>query len=114
MMRTPLPPRSSATRKAPAFRLLRGAVPACLLAGALLAAGCGEDNQSVPEHFASGARPAPVPAADVAAPPAELPPAPPAEPVVQPPPPAVSPAAATPEQGRAPAAAAAPSTPGKP
>jgi len=105
-----------------AFRLLRGAAPALLLAGALLAAGCGEDNQSVSEHYPSGARPAPVPAADVAAAPAELPPAPPAEPVVQPPPPPASPAAATSEKdqgapaekGRAATAAAAPSPPGKP
>ena len=64
-------------------RWLLGA--AALLLPALLAAGCGQDNQRVPEDFPSGARPAPVSAADLAAGQAELPPPPPAEPVVEPP-----------------------------
>jgi hypothetical protein len=65
-------------------RRLTGAATAGLLLGALLVAGCGEDNQRVPENFPSGARPAPLPAVDLAAGAAELPPPPPAEPEVQP------------------------------
>jgi len=71
--------------------------PAVLLVGSLMAAaGCGEDNQRVPEDFPSGARPAPLPpgaGADLAAGRAELPAPPPAEPSVAPTPPAKNPAA---------------------
>jgi hypothetical protein len=72
-------------RKASACRRSLGA--AALLLCALLAAGCGEDNQRVPEDFPSGARPAPVDAAALAAAThqaVELPPPPPAEPTVEP------------------------------
>jgi hypothetical protein len=66
-----------------------GAARAALLLLALLAAGgCGAfDNERVPEDFPSGARPAPIPEVDPAAAKAEaeLPPAPPTEPVVEPP-----------------------------
>ncbi len=62
-----------------------GAGPAVLLLScALLAAGCGQDDQRVPETYPSGARPAPVSAADLAAARVELPPPPPAEPVLEP------------------------------
>ncbi len=82
MIRRPLNLRRTSRRKASACRRSLGA--AALLLGALLAAGCGEDNQRVPEDFPSGARPAPVDAAALAAGRAELPPPPPAEPAVEP------------------------------
>jgi len=74
-------------RRSPAEALsCRGGLgAAALLLLALLAASCGQDNQRVPEDFPSGAKPAPIPAADLAAGQAELPPAPPAEPAVEPP-----------------------------
>jgi hypothetical protein len=104
---------------APCGRKILGMAPAVLLLGALLTAGCGEDNQRVSEHFPSGARPAPVPSADLAAGLAELPPPPPAEPQLQPPPPApAAPPAKNPpagprEEGQAATAAAAASPPAK-
>jgi len=92
MIRTPLLPRRASSSIAPAFLRVLRVAPAVLLAGSLLAAaGCGEDNQRVPEDFPSGARAAPLPAADLAAGRAELPPPPPAEPT----PPAKNPAAET-------------------
>jgi len=94
MIRMPLLPRRASSAIAPAFLRILRAAPAVLLAGSLLAAaGCGEDNQRVPEDFPSGARPAPLPAADLAAGRAELPPPPPAEPSVALTPPAKNPAA---------------------
>jgi hypothetical protein len=94
MMRLPLLPRRASSAIAPAFLRVLRVAPAVLLAGSLLAAaGCGEDNQRVPEGFPSGARPAPLPAADVAAGRAELPPPPPAEPNVELTPQAKNPAA---------------------
>ncbi|HYL04566.1 MAG TPA: hypothetical protein VE075_00900 [Thermoanaerobaculia bacterium] len=81
MIRTSLVSRRTSRTKASACRRSLGA--AALLLGALLAAGCGQDNQRVPEDFPSGARPAPVDAADLAAGQAELPPPPPAEPAVE-------------------------------
>jgi hypothetical protein len=84
MMGTPLLPRRASSAIAPAFLRVLRVAPAVLLAGSLLAAaGCGEDNQRVPEGFPSGARPAPLPASDLAAGRAELPPPPPAEPNVE-------------------------------
>jgi hypothetical protein len=84
MIRRPQVLRRTSRRKASACRRSLGA--AALLLGALLAAGCGEDNQRVPESFPSGARPAPVDAAALAAAAqaVELPPPPPAEPAVEP------------------------------
>jgi hypothetical protein len=88
MIRIPLLPRRASSAIAPAFLRVLRVAPAVLLASSLLAAaGCGEDNQRVPEDFPSGARPAPLPAADLAAGRAELPPPPPAEPSVEPTPP---------------------------
>ena len=101
MMRTPLLPRRVTSAIAPALpralralRVLRVA-PAVLLVGSLMAAaGCGEDNQRVPEDYPSGARPAPLPpGAGQAAGRAELPAPPPAEPSVAPTPPAKNPTA---------------------
>src|SRR5579864_3778317 len=83
MIRMPLVSGRRSPAEAFSCRWLLGA--AALLLPALLAAGCGQDNQRVPEDFPSGARPAPVSAADLAAGQAELPPPPPAEPVVEPP-----------------------------
>jgi hypothetical protein len=94
MIRIPLPPRRASSAIAPAFLRLLRLAPAVLLVGSLLAAaGCGEDNQRVPEDFPSGARPAPLPTADLAAGRAELPSPPPAEPSVELTPPAKNPAA---------------------
>jgi hypothetical protein len=88
MTRKPLP-RWTSPRTVPSLRRLLGAAPAVLLLGGLLAAaaGCGEDDQHVPEWYPSGARPAPVPKVDAAALRAELPPPPPAEIDVEPAPP---------------------------
>jgi hypothetical protein len=86
MIRILLLPRRDPSTVAPAFRRLLGAAPAALCLSCLLAAGCGQDNQSVPENFPSGARPAPLTAADLAALRAgqsEVPPPPPAEPSVE-------------------------------
>lgn len=94
MIRRPLLPRRASSGIAPAFLRRLRVAPALLLAGGLLAAaGCGEDNQRVPENLPSGTRPAPLPAADVAAGRAELPPPPPAEPSVELTPSAKNPAA---------------------
>jgi len=90
MIRISLLPRRASSTVAPAFRRLLGAAPAALCLSCLLATGCGQDNQRVPEDFPSGARPAPLSAADLAALRAgqsELPPPPPAEPSVEPTPP---------------------------
>jgi hypothetical protein len=97
-MRKLLPCRISSVTT-PALRRLLGVAPAVLLLGGLLAAGCGQDDQHVPEWYPSGARPAPVPKVDLAAERAELPTPPPAEIVVEPTPPAKPGAAAA--RGRA-------------
>jgi hypothetical protein len=89
----PLPRRTS-LGMAPPLRRLLGAAPALLLLGSLLAAGCGQDDQHVPEWYPSGARPAPVPKVEPAAARAELPPPPPAEIEAEPTPPALPSAAA--------------------
>jgi len=92
MIRIPLLSRRASSTETPAFRRMLVVVSAVLLVSSLLAAaGCGEDNQRVREDFPSGARPAPLPAADLAASRAELPPPPPAEPSVAPTPPAKNP-----------------------
>jgi len=96
MNRTTLPPRRTPQAMPPAFgRFLRRwlrrwlrVVPGALLLGGLLAAGCGQDDQHVPEDFPSGARPAPIPHIELAASRTEMPPPPPAEPEVAPVPPA--------------------------
>lgn len=92
MIRRSLLSRRTSSTLAPAFRRLLGAAPATLCLSVLLAAGCGQDNQRVPEDFPSGTRPAPLSAADLAAgrtaAQSELPPPPPAEPSVEPTPPA--------------------------
>jgi hypothetical protein len=79
--------RTSPTKpaKMPTFPRPPRAAHAALLLLALLAAGCGAlDNQRVPEDFPSGARPAPIPKADLAAAgKVELPPPPPVEPTVE-------------------------------
>jgi hypothetical protein len=95
MIRTPLLPLRASSAIAPAFLRMLRVAPAVLLVGSLLAAaGCGDDNQRVPEDFPSGARPAPLPpGADLAAGRAELPAPPPAEPSVELTPPAKNPAA---------------------
>src|SRR5260370_32836990 len=94
MIRIPLLPRRPSSAITPPFLRVLRALPAALLMSSLLAAaGCGEDNQRVPEDFPSGARPAPLPAADLAAGRAELPAPPPAEPNVEPTPPAKNPTA---------------------
>jgi hypothetical protein len=107
MTRIPLLPRRASSTLSPSFRRLLGAASAALLVSGLLAAGCGEDNQRVREDYPSGARPAPLSAADLAAGRAELPPPPPAEPTVEPTPPAKNPAAearaAAGESGQTPA-----------
>jgi hypothetical protein len=107
MTRIPLLPRRASSTLSLSFRCLLGAAAAALLMSGLLAAGCGEDNQRVPEDYPSGARPAPLPAADLAAGRTELPPPPPAEPTVEPTPPAKNPAAearaAARESGQTPA-----------
>jgi hypothetical protein len=54
------------------------------LAICLLASGCGQDDQRVPENYPSGERPAPLSASDLAAAKAALPPPPPAELIVAP------------------------------
>ena len=84
----PMPPMAPIPPAILGRRAAAPAAPLLLLALlALLAGGCGSfDNQRVPEDFPSGARPAPVPAADLAAAnadQAQLPPAPHAEPAVE-------------------------------
>jgi hypothetical protein len=75
-------------------RRIAGMRPAALLGMAaplmicLLAAGCGQDDQRVPESYPSGERPAPLSGSELAAARADLPPAPPPELIVAPEPPA--------------------------
>ncbi len=92
MIRKPLPHRTSPAM-APALRRLLGAAPAALLLGCLLAAGCGQDDQHVPEWYPSGARPAPVPKVDAAAERAKPAPPPPGEIEAEPQPPPARPGA---------------------
>jgi hypothetical protein len=106
--------------------LLVAATAFLLLAGLLSLAGCGQDDQRVGEHVASGERPAPLPNVDPNVPPAEVPPTPPAEPslpAASPNPPATtavpasaagSAAIASPPPAAAPGATAAQATPGAP
>jgi hypothetical protein len=79
-----------------------------LLAGVLvMLAGCGEDDQHVSESFASGARPAPLPAADAAAASGvQVPAPPPAEPKLAPAEPAAGAATQSAPGAGAPAGAA--------
>lgn len=83
-----LPRRASSVIAPALLRVFRVAPAVLLLSSLLVAAGCGDDNQRVPEDFPSGARPAPLPpGTDLAAARAELPAPPPAEPSVEPTPP---------------------------
>ena len=94
MIRKHLPPRRHVAALPPSRRQTAGMTPAPLLlsllsalAICLLAAGCGQDDQRVPESYPSGERPAPLSKSDLAAAKAELPPAPPPEVMVAPEPP---------------------------
>src|SRR5258708_5422239 len=90
MIRSPHSPRRRVAAPPPRRRQIAGKRPAVLLGIAaplvlcLLAAGCGQDDQRVPESYPSGERPAPLWGSDLAAARAELPPPPPAELVVAP------------------------------
>src|SRR5260370_31502737 len=90
MIRSPHSPRRRVAAPPPRRRQIAGKRPAVLLGIAaplvlcLLAAGCGQDDQRVPESYPSGERPAPLSGSDLAAARAELPPPPPAELIVAP------------------------------
>lgn len=90
MIRKPLSSRWCMAPLLPLRRQIAGLPPAALLVPlviCLLAGGCGQDNQRVPESFPSGERPAPLADSAPAAAKAELPPDPPAELIVAPTPP---------------------------